>query len=501
MGKPQQQWKTSFGLDLQDGRQLPDIDLTRIVGYIRVSTEEQSRDGDSLAVQRDKILQFQKEHGPIFEGFPEDIGSAYSAENYYSRPGFQDAIRKCLETGAFMAVSSIDRFSRDVSVMSIPGMDRIWVWSIDDKRFFQGEELRRAILKAQRQSEKKSLRITEGMAASKAKGAVFGNQKNLDEAAYEGSLERILHADEKAARLAAIRAEHPAPEEMSWAGRAAELNRLGFLNRKSKHHTLGRFWTRDALRPVWERASRLIAEQEELQAAAMPDWAPKAPSGQAMPLSATESVSGGRDGSCSTQQGKNRNARQRPAQSLSGGSRDATRMSSGAPSSSLQGSGMPVWATWTPCGPGMPLSATESPADGHDGFCATTQPKNESDSQRPAQGLSGRCTSGKGIASHIAPQPSRAHVASRQARQIGHDPPAGSRGKPSPRWAASVPAIGAMTTPRIAGSRSASASRLHWHDIARSNRDENQWPDLVHRSSAGRRQALPTPASQPIHAL
>ncbi len=62
----------------------------RAVGYVRVSTEEQSREGVSLDMQIAKIRAYAELNDIDLLGIKEDAG--ISAKNITGRPGFQDAL-------------------------------------------------------------------------------------------------------------------------------------------------------------------------------------------------------------------------------------------------------------------------------------------------------------------------------------------------------------------------------------------------------------------------
>ena len=62
------------------------------VGYVRVSTEEQAREGVSLAAQRQKIVGYCDLHGlSLAHTFADEGLSGKRADN---RPGLQEAIER-----------------------------------------------------------------------------------------------------------------------------------------------------------------------------------------------------------------------------------------------------------------------------------------------------------------------------------------------------------------------------------------------------------------------
>jgi DNA invertase Pin-like site-specific DNA recombinase len=84
----------------------------KVIGYIRVSTEEQATDGVSLAAQREKVQGYAKLYDLELVGVIEDAGESGKTLN---RPGLQEAldmIRRGQADG--LLISKLDRLSRSV---------------------------------------------------------------------------------------------------------------------------------------------------------------------------------------------------------------------------------------------------------------------------------------------------------------------------------------------------------------------------------------------------
>jgi DNA invertase Pin-like site-specific DNA recombinase len=85
---------------------------TAVIGYLRVSTEEQSLSGLGLADQRNVIEQASRQHGWSDVRFVVDEG--FSAKNL-SRPGIAAVLAHLAEGGAgILVVSKLDRLSRSL---------------------------------------------------------------------------------------------------------------------------------------------------------------------------------------------------------------------------------------------------------------------------------------------------------------------------------------------------------------------------------------------------
>lgn len=88
----------------------------KAIGYVRVSTGKQADKGGSLAVQRDRIVEFAVLNGYELVGVFEDAGVS-GAKDEGERPGFAaalDAIRR--GDASTLVVTDADRFSRDADV-------------------------------------------------------------------------------------------------------------------------------------------------------------------------------------------------------------------------------------------------------------------------------------------------------------------------------------------------------------------------------------------------
>ena len=91
------------------------IDVSRkVVGYCRVSTDEQAANGYSLAAQREAIAAFAKSQGYELVGIVAD-GGASGATHPEERRGFKEALKLAAD-GAFsvLLVWKFDRLSRSL---------------------------------------------------------------------------------------------------------------------------------------------------------------------------------------------------------------------------------------------------------------------------------------------------------------------------------------------------------------------------------------------------
>src|SRR5438128_9519593 len=85
---------------------------TRVVGYIRVSTEQQAAEGVSLEAQREKIMAYARLYDLALVDIIVDAGgSAKTLE----RPGLQHALSLLIyDTADALLVTKLDRLTRSV---------------------------------------------------------------------------------------------------------------------------------------------------------------------------------------------------------------------------------------------------------------------------------------------------------------------------------------------------------------------------------------------------
>ena len=92
--------------------------VTRIVGYVRVSTDEQV-DGRSLDAQRREIERYADQHGLTLVGIYADEGVSAHTDRLEKRPQLS-ALLADASRGAFDAVvvHTIDRWARNIRVQT-----------------------------------------------------------------------------------------------------------------------------------------------------------------------------------------------------------------------------------------------------------------------------------------------------------------------------------------------------------------------------------------------
>lgn len=173
--------------------------MKEIIGYIRVSTDEQGTAGNGLDAQRAAIEKFAADNGYTLLEIVQEVASGKLGLE--DRPVLRGAIHRSLKQKAMLVVSKLDRLSRHAAfVLNL----------MDTKAQFCVAELGENVspfmlhiyaVVAQQERELISKRTTDALTALKAKGVVLGNKKNLGEAQFKGRAALVQKADEFAEKM------------------------------------------------------------------------------------------------------------------------------------------------------------------------------------------------------------------------------------------------------------------------------------------------------------
>jgi len=179
----------------------------RVLGYVRVSTDEQSNSGAGLEAQRGAILAECERRGWELVELIEDAG--YSAKDL-KRPGVQEALR-ALESGEATAlvVAKLDRLSRsmiDFTRIMAEAQKQGWALvALDcavDTTTPAGEAMAHMLATfAQFERRLISQRTREALAIKKAEGVQLGRPRSMPEELRE-RIRRMHAAGESLAAIA-----------------------------------------------------------------------------------------------------------------------------------------------------------------------------------------------------------------------------------------------------------------------------------------------------------
>ena len=198
------------------------------VAYYRVSTARQGQSGLGLEAQEAAVLAFAKDPASIIAHFRE----VESGKNN-QWPQLAAAVAECRQRGATLLIAKLDRLSRDAAY--VLQLDVPFV-AVDMPEL---NTLTKGIFASMAQHEREliSKRITEALAAKKARGEALGTAANLTtEGRQKGRTvqqrnARQAEANRVAGALVALWSQAPGQAyTLRWM--AQELNRLGLRTRR-----------------------------------------------------------------------------------------------------------------------------------------------------------------------------------------------------------------------------------------------------------------------------
>jgi DNA invertase Pin-like site-specific DNA recombinase len=173
--------------------------MKEIIGYIRVSTDEQGTAGNGLDAQRAAIIKFAQDNNYTLLSIVQEVASGKLGLE--DRPVLKAAIARSLKEKAMLVVSKLDRLSRHAAfVLNL----------MDTKANFCVAELGENVspfmlhiyaVVAQQERELISRRTTDALAALKAKGVILGNKKNIEMAQQNGGFTQMKKSDDFAKRM------------------------------------------------------------------------------------------------------------------------------------------------------------------------------------------------------------------------------------------------------------------------------------------------------------
>lgn len=173
--------------------------MKEIIGYIRVSTDEQGTAGNGLDAQRAAIIKFAQDNNYTLLDIVQEVASGKLGLE--DRPVLKAAIARSLKEKAMLVVSKLDRLSRHAAfVLNL----------MDTKANFCVAELGENVspfmlhiyaVVAQQERELISRRTTDALAALKVKGIILGNKINLEVAQQNGGATQSRKSDDFAKRM------------------------------------------------------------------------------------------------------------------------------------------------------------------------------------------------------------------------------------------------------------------------------------------------------------
>jgi DNA invertase Pin-like site-specific DNA recombinase len=207
-----------------------------VIGYTRVSTAEQPKDGCSLAAQSERITAYCKLQGLRLARIYTDEGLSGST---LERPGLQAALRALDEKGGALVVQKLDRLSRNLADVckllaeDFAERDLITLCGLVDTHTAVGRLMSHQLASfAQFERELIAERTSETLAYLKGQGVKFGNclfgQKYSEEQDSFGR-RKVVDAPSELKQLTIMRELYAAGQGLAQI--AHSLNAEGFRTR------------------------------------------------------------------------------------------------------------------------------------------------------------------------------------------------------------------------------------------------------------------------------
>jgi DNA invertase Pin-like site-specific DNA recombinase len=204
--------------------------MNEVVGYIRVSTQEQGRSGLGLEAQESRIKQFCDTERLTIIGWFHDVqsGSGTEAENF--RPGLSSALGLAKSKRCPVVVAKLDRLSRSVSYISTLMAEKVPF--VVCELGMETDPFLLHIYAALSEKERRLIaeRTRAALAAKKARGERLGNP-DLAPARKKSIAVRKAIAEQFAAHLRPT-IELFRAKGMSQRQMAGHLNQLGLTTRR-----------------------------------------------------------------------------------------------------------------------------------------------------------------------------------------------------------------------------------------------------------------------------
>jgi DNA invertase Pin-like site-specific DNA recombinase len=223
--------------------------MSKLVSYIRVSTERQGRSGLGLEAQREVIARFAEANGLNVEAEFVEVETGKGADALDRRPQLAAAMAKDRKAKSSVVVAKLDRLSRDVAFISGLMAQRHGVPFIVAELGPDVDPFMLHIYAAVAQKERAliSERTRAALAVRKAQGALLGNRTNLSAASAKGRQAQREAADGHAQNVL------PIVRQMQAAGLTTLQAVADALNARGIQTARGGAWHNSTVRNLLQR--------------------------------------------------------------------------------------------------------------------------------------------------------------------------------------------------------------------------------------------------------
>ena len=228
--------------------------MKEVVGYIRVSTQEQGRSGLGLEAQEARIKQFCDAEGlAVIEWF-HDVQSGKGDQSTNQRPGLSAALALAQKRKCHLVVAKLDRLSRDVAFISDLMKQQVPIIACELGMDTDPFVLHLYAALSEKERRMISERTRAALAAKKLRGEPLGNP-NLAAVRSLSAQARISKANDYAAKvLPTIQAF--LGQGLSLRKIADQLNSIGVATPRDSR------WSASQIVRILERQNQLALSTE-----------------------------------------------------------------------------------------------------------------------------------------------------------------------------------------------------------------------------------------------
>lgn len=218
--------------------------MIKYVGYTRVSTDKQGKQGYGASDQLQTINEFVK-NDQLLQVFQEEESGSKN-----NRPQLTQALELCKKEKAILVIARLDRLSRNLAFTASLMESKIEFVCCDMPSV---NKFTIQVLAAVAEQYLDTLRknTKAALAQAKKRGVTLGNTKNLKQAAIKGNKAKMQEADRKAVVINTIIADLKKYGVTSLQGIANALNARGIPTASKRSNT----WYPSTVRNYMNRCS------------------------------------------------------------------------------------------------------------------------------------------------------------------------------------------------------------------------------------------------------
>ncbi|OHV17899.1 resolvase [Methylorubrum extorquens] len=200
------------------------ITLRPLVAYVRVSTDRQGKSGLGLEAQRRAIGEFASANGYQVVAEYQEVETGKGADALERRPQLASALAQARKLKCAVAVSKIDRLSRDVAFIATLMVQRVPFLVTELGADADPFMIHLYAALAQKERALISARTSAALQSLKENGVKLGNKTNLAEASAKGAESNKAGADAFAQNVLPVIEAIKRQGVTTLTGIAAELN-------------------------------------------------------------------------------------------------------------------------------------------------------------------------------------------------------------------------------------------------------------------------------------